>query len=262
MSANQPLSGLKIVVTRPREQAAGLAQRIAALGGEPLIFPLLEITSLSDSPDLRAQVARLADYDLAIFISPNAARHGLQAVLADGHLPPGLRIASVGPGSSKVLRELGVNEVLEPQGQFDSEALLALPELQAVQGWRVMIFRGESGRELLGDTLKERGAQVEYAACYQRSKPQQDASVLLGQRLDALTASSSEALGYLGEMLGATGLTQLQGLPLFVPHPKIAEAARHLGWRQVIATAGADDGLLAGLVTWATQRAQSPGSQS
>ncbi|HEY6093454.1 MAG TPA: uroporphyrinogen-III synthase [Gallionellaceae bacterium] len=262
MNSASPLSGLTILVTRPREQAAVLAQRIEALGGQPLIFPLLEITSLSDSPALRAQVAQLADYDLAIFISPNAARHGMQAILAAGPLPAGLRIASVGPGSSKVLRELGVSEVLEPHGQFDSEALLALPELQAVQGWRVQIFRGESGRELLGESLKARGAQVEYAACYQRSKPQQDACVLLQQRLDALTASSSEALGYLNEMLGPAGQARLAGLPLFVPHPKIAEAARKLGWHQVIATAGADDGLLAGLVTWATQRAQSSGSQS
>ena len=249
-----PLSGLTIVVTRPREQAAGLAQRIAALGGQPLIFSLLEITSLSDSPALRAQVARLAKFDLAIFISPNAALHGMPAILAAGPLAAGLRIASVGPGSSKALRELGVNEVLEPIGQFDSEALLALPELQAVQGWRVMIFHGESGRELLGDTLKARGAQVEYAACYRRSKPQQDVAALLQQRPHAITASSSEALGYLGEMLGAAGLAELQAVPLFVPHPRIAESARKLGWRNVVVTAGADDGLLAGLVTWAARQ--------
>ena len=251
---DRPLAGLRIVVTRPREQAAELARRIGQLGGESIVFPLLEITPLADQRPLQAVVAHLHDFNLAIFISPNAARYGMQAILAAGALPANLRVATVGPGSARVLHELGVTAVLAPQQRFDSEALLELSELQDVKGWRVAIFRGESGRELLGDTLKARGASVEYVACYQRSKPQQDVASLLAVTPDALTASSSEALGYLGEMLGEAGKAKFALLPLFVPHARIAESAKKLGWQQVIVTAGADDGLLSGLVTWASGR--------
>lgn len=257
LSAMKPaaaLAGLKIVVTRPREQALELARRIEQLGGKSILFPLLEITPLADQRPLRAAVARLHEFDLAIFISPNAARYGMEAILAAGKLPASLRLASVGPGSAKVLRELGVTAVLAPPQRFDSEALLELPELQAVKGWRVAIFRGESGRELLGDTLTAHGASVEYVACYQRSKPQQDVSTLLAVAPDAITASSSEALGYLGEMLGEAGKEWFASIPLFVPHARIAESAKKLGWHHVVATAGADDGLLSGLVTWASER--------
>ncbi len=254
MADPQPLAGLSIVVTRPREQAAELARRIEDLGGTSILFPLLEITPLADQRSLHAVVTRLHEFQLAIFISPNAARFGMQAILAAGKQPAPVRVASVGPGTSKVLHGLGVQDVLAPRDKFDSEALLALPELQLVQGWRVAIFRGESGRELLGDTLQARGAIVEYVACYQRGKPQQDAAPLLAQMPDAITASSSEALGYMAEMLGVAGMEKFVQLPLFVPHERIAQAATKLGWRNVIATAGADDGLLAGLVTWAEQQ--------
>ncbi len=102
------------------------------------------------------------------------------------------------------MRDLGIAQVIAPTERFDSEALLALPELQNVSGWRVAILRGDGGRELLGDTLKARGAQVEYVTCYQRSKPHLDIGALLAARPDAITVSSSEALGYLWQMLDRT----------------------------------------------------------
>jgi uroporphyrinogen-III synthase len=152
------------------------------------------------------------------------------------------------------LRELGITNVIAPTERFDSEGLLALPELQDVTGWRVMIFRGDGGRELLGDTLKARGATVEYATCYVRSKPNQDAGVLLAARPDAITVTSSEALGYLWNMLKDSDRDVLRDTPLFVPHARIAGLAREQGWLQVQVTASGDDGMLAALITWAGQR--------
>ncbi|MBI3902125.1 MAG: uroporphyrinogen-III synthase [Nitrosomonadales bacterium] len=246
-----PLAGLNIAVTRPREQAAQLAQRIAQAGGKAIVFPLLEIGPAADPQTLRALVSRLHEFDLAIFISPNAVRYGMAAIR---ELPAALKIASVGQGSARVLRELGVSGILAPQDRFDSEALLALPELQNVDGWRIAIFRGDGGRELLGDTLKARGASVEYAECYQRSKPQQDGAALLAAGPDAITVTSSEALGYLWDMFDEQGRAQLVAIPLFVQHERIAAAAQRQGWRVVTATAGGDDGLLEGLVAWAQNR--------
>lgn len=248
------LAGLNIVVTRPREQAAQLAQRIAQAGGQTILFPLLEISPVADPQPLRALAARLHEFNLAIFISPNAVRYGMEAIHAAGALPAGLKIATVGQGSAKALRDLGVPDVIAPQDKFDSEALLALPELQSVQGWRIVIFRGDGGRELLGDTLTARGATVEYAASYQRAQPQQDAGALLAADPHAITVTSSEALAYLWHMLDAAGRARLAGVPLFVPHARIASAAHQLGWREVVQTEGGDDGLLSGLVAWAKNR--------
>lgn len=246
----KPLAGLKVLVTRPRDQAVALAQRIEQAGGVPLLFPLLEIAPVEDPGALHRQVARLAQFDLAIFISPNAVNYGIAAIRAAGGMPPALRIATVGQGSAKALRELGVAGVIAPAERFDSEGLLALPELQQVAGWRVMIFRGDGGRELLGDTLKARGASVEYAACYRRSKPQWDAEALFSAAPDAITVTSSEALGYLWELAGNARNGRLRTVPVFVPHRRIAELAQQQGWEQIRVTDAGDDGLLSALIAW------------
>lgn len=248
--AELPLAGLKIAVTRPRDQAVQLAQRIEQAGGIPLLFPLLDIAPVQDQQALREQLSRLAQFDLTTFISPNAVQYGMAAIRAAGGLPRALRIATIGQGSAKALRELGIADVIAPAERFDSEGLLALPELQDVAGWRVLILRGDGGRELLGDTLKARGATVEYAACYRRSKLQQDVAALLEAAPDALTVTSSEALEHLWQMPGDAQRDSLCGIPLFVPHERIAGLARRQGWRQVLLTGAGDDGLLSALIAW------------
>ena len=250
--AESPLRCLKIAVTRPRDQAAPLVQRITQAGGIPLLFPLLDIEPVQDDAPLHEQLSRLTQFDLAIFISPNAVQHSIAAMRKSGlALPAQLRIATVGQGSAKTLRELGITNIIAPTERFDSEGLLALPELQDVAGQQVLIFRGDGGRELLGDTLKARGATVEYAISYRRSRPQHDIAELLSAAPDAITVTSSEALDYLRQMLENNGSAAWQGLALFAPHPRIAELARRQGWRQVVETASGDDGLLAGLIAWA-----------
>ena len=249
--AERPLSGLNIVVTRPREQAAGLVQRIEQLGGSPLLFPLLEIAAVNDDRTLREQLSRLKQTDLAIFISPNAVRYGMEAIRTSGDMPASLRIASVGQGSASALRELGIGHIIAPTERFDSESLLVLPELHNLAGKRVMIFRGDGGRALLGDTLKARGAQVEYVTCYLRSKPDVDVSALLKVLPHAIIVTSSEALSYLREMLDESQRRVAYGITLLVPHERIAEAARQLGWQQVIVTESGDDGMMSGLIAWA-----------
>jgi len=259
MIKTQPLSGLKIVVTRPRDQADHLAQRINQAGGQAILFPLLEIHPAADTAELNRQLAHLQAFTLAIFISPNAVRYGMDAILSlegAAKILSTLKIAAIGPGSVRALREYGVHEVIAPptnfdQATFDSETMLAQPELQAVAGWKVLIFRGDGGRALLGDTLKLRGATVEYATCYRRSKPPLDINILLAERPDAITVTSSEALGYLFEMLNEQTKKIILPMPLFAPHERIAQAARQLGWQSVTTTRGGDEGLLSGLVAWA-----------
>lgn len=248
------LAGLRIAVTRPRDQAGALAQAITEAGGQPILFPLLQIGPPADAQPLRDAATHLDRLQLLVFISPTAVHHGMPALLAQGPLPGTLKVAAVGQGSAAALRKLGVSAVLAPTDQFDSEHLLALTELNDVAGWRIAIFRGENGRELLGDTLKARGAQVEYIPCYRRLKPVRGADQLLAERPDMVTVTSSEALGYLWEMADEAARAHLITLPLFAPHERIAAAARALGWHEAYATAGGDAGLLAGLKDWATRR--------
>lgn len=249
--AESQLGGRTIVVTRPREQAAGLVRRIEQLGGKPILFPLLEIESVPDDQGLCEQVARLDQVDMAIFISPNAVRFGMAAIKASGRLPASLKIAAVGQSTAEALQEQGVPRVIVPSERFDSEGLLAQPELHDIAGKRVMIFRGDGGRELLGDKLKARGADVEYVTCYLRSKPGFDAGALRAALPDAIIVTSSEALRHLWEMLKEQDRAGLAEVSLVVPHERIAEAARQQGWRHVVATSPGDDGLISGLIAWA-----------
>jgi uroporphyrinogen-III synthase len=247
-----PLAGRRVLVTRPAQQAAALAQAIRAAGGEAFEFPALAIEAVP-SDELAAPLAQLAAADSAIFISPNAARFGLAAIRSRGSLPPAAAVFAVGPGTARALQEGGVSGVITPPGQ-DSEALLALPQLQAVAGKRVAIVRGVGGRPLLADTLAARGADVHYLECYRRVRPQADAAPLLARwqagGIDAVTVASAETLVNLAAMLGEAGASLLASTPLFAPHEKIAEAARRFGIARATATPGGDAGLVEGLVNW------------
>jgi len=123
-----------------------------------------------------------------------------------------------------------------------------------MSGKRVVIFRGEGGREMLGDTLSARGAQLEYAECYRRGKPNVDAAPLLQRwargEVQAVTVTSSESLHNLFDLLDKAGQQWLKQTPLFAPHARIAAAARSLGLEQVETTTAGDEGLLMGLIEW------------
>ncbi|MEQ1592372.1 MAG: uroporphyrinogen-III synthase [Thiobacillaceae bacterium] len=249
---NLPLAGRCILVTRPAQQSAELARSIRDAGGEALVFSALEIQPLT-SAALAASIDHLDEFDGAIFISPNAACHGVAAVRAQRHFPIRPEIYALGPGTARELASQGVPDAIYPDGQ-DSEALLALPQLRNMAGKAFVIFRGEGGRDLLADTLKARGARVEYAECYRRMRPTTDATPILQRwssgAIHAVTIASAETLHNLTVMLGETGAGYLRTTPVFAPHEKIATAARAAGIRQVIVTAGGDAGLLSGLMTW------------
>lgn len=247
-----PLAGHGILITRPAHQAGPLAARIHAAGGRPVIFPALEILDPADSQPLLDAIERLENYDLAIFISPNAVTRVMERMAGRRTWPAGLRVAAIGAGGVRELRRHGIHEVIAPQRSFDSEHLLKMPQLQAIRGQRVLILRGDGGRELLGDTLAARGARVDYIACYRRTRPQTDPALLLRawahDGVHAMVVTSSEGMRNLFVMLGKPGESLLRHTPLLVPHPRIAAVARELGCSKVIETAPGDDGLIAGLL--------------
>jgi uroporphyrinogen-III synthase len=245
------LAGRRIVVTRPAGQTESLAELIRAEGGEPVIFPVIEIQDVADVRPILDLVARLDAFDLAVFISANAVDKAMNLVQSCRSWPPHTRVATIGKGSEKALRRFGFTDVIAPSGRFDSEALLELPPLLDVIGKRIVIFRGDGGRELLGDTLKARGATVEYVECYRRVRPEADVAPLLRLwargEVDAITVTSSEGLHNLYDMVGKLGQQWLRRTPVFAPHERIAAAARALGVANVVETGPGDAGLVAGL---------------
>lgn len=246
------LAGRTVLVTRPAHQSAALVQAIEAAGGHAYTFPALTIEAVPMA-DLSASLAQLREADSVIFISPNAAQFGMAAIRSTGGLPAAAEVYAVGPGTARALHEHGVSEVVVPPGQ-DSEALLALPQLQHVGGKRVVIVRGVGGRALLAETLAARGAQVHFLECYRRLRPQADAAALRAcwqaGGIDAVTVASAETLHNLAALLGEAGVPLLRHTPLFAPHEKIADAARQFGVAHAVATAGGDAGLVAGLLNW------------
>ena len=250
------LSGKRILVTRPLAQAGRLMALIRAEGGEPVCFPLLEIGAFDDLRPLQRAAGQLRDYALVVFISPNAVAYGLPTLLGGGAWPDGVRAAAIGPGTVAALAGHGIGDVIVPVERFDSEALLQMPAFsgECVRGKRVLILRGDGGRELLADTLREREATVDCVSCYRRFAPT-DASPVRGLlrdgQLDALTVSSSEGLRNLWALLDDDDRGRLRHLPCFVPHQRIAEQAAELGLTAVVLTAAADDGLLDGLSRFA-----------
>ncbi len=246
-----PLSGRRIVVTRPAGQARHLVELIRQAGGESVLFPVIEIRDASELAPALATIERLDSYDLAVFVSANAVQKGMALVRARRDWPAGLAVATVGRGSERELKRQGFAAVIAPTERFDSEALLELPALQEVAGQSIVIFRGEGGREFLADALAERGAAVDYVECYRRVRPETDPAPLVELwargALDALCVTSSEGMENLVAMLDAGGRSQLAATPVFVPHERIADRARALGVRTAVATAGGDEGLIAGL---------------
>lgn len=246
-----PLAGCGIAITRPADQADVLAGLVRDNGGTPISFPLLAIAPLADYHAFDQVLDSLPDSDWAIFISSNAVQQAMPRVRARyPTLPAHLRFAAIGPATAQELDRYGMDQVLIPTARYDSESLLVLPEMQAMQGRRVMLFRGVGGRELLADTLRARGAEVNFAECYRRINPQPNAGELprLWQngQLQALVVTSSEALRNLLQLAGDADW--LRDTLLCVNHARIAESAAAHGLRTALAEAPGDEAMLACLI--------------
>ena len=247
------LGGRSIVVTRPERQAAELGSLIEHAGGRVLRFPVLEIEPVGGEA-LNNVISQLRSYDMAVFISRNAVEQGLSCVRQLGQWPAHLAVAAIGAGTRRALQAEGFGQVIAPEGQADSEALLERAELKSVGGKRIVVFRGIGGRELLAAVLRTRGALVDYAECYRRVRPESDPQPLMDAyssgALHAVTISSAEGLANLDSLLGERGRRVLRETPLFVPHDRVAQAGRALGIGRVVVAGAADEEMLAALVAY------------
>ena len=241
MNSN-PLDGKGVLVTRPAQQAESLCQLLTENGAIPIRFPTLVIQPAADPALAKTQLAQAEQADWLIFISANAVEQAL-ALLP---LPARPKLAAIGKATARALLNAGRKPDLVPASGNDSEALLALPELQRISSQRIVIVRGVGGRETLAETLRARGAMVEYAEVYRRTRPSADAAELIERwcqgQIHVATATSNETLQNLYDMLGPEGRTELLATPLIVVSPRAAQLARDLGFNKpAIVTAEASD---------------------
>lgn len=244
-----PLAGVSIAITRPIGQATKLTKLLEQAGAQIIVFPLIAITGLDDYQAFDTTIEQLAQSDWAIFISSNAVMNAMPRVNNYyARLPNQLQFAAIGPTTASALQQFGVSQVLTPAERFDSEALLALPAMQEMQGKQVMIFRGIGGREVLADNLSARGARVLFAESYQRINPQHSLQTLsnfsAAQQLDAIVVTSSEALRNLVSLAQAEQVGWLNHVILCVNHARIAEQAQALGCQAVVAESSGDEAML------------------
>jgi len=259
VAAPRPLKDAGIVITRPMHQGEALRARLETKGAEVLHFPTIEILSAARSAELGACLKRLDRYDYAIFISPNAVDYAAD-YLDFSTLPPKLKLAAIGPGTARALGAHGRKPDMLPRDGTNSEALLKLKALNAVSNKRILIVRGQGGRELLAETLEERGAQVDYAEVYRRAVPRLDHSELGSWfrqgRVDVIAVTSREALLNLDRMLSPALTPYLRSAQLLVSSARIIKLAGALGIRRrpVIAADAGDRALVHALVQWWTRQ--------
>jgi len=260
-----PLKALNVLLTRPALQAVKLRKRIEALGGGVLSLPLLEIDPILDKPSIervKTKIMGLDQYEAALFISTNAASLGMKWISQYWpQLPVGLEAYAVGPSTAEILQQFPWPVHFSSTG-VTSEHLLELPGLQGISGKRVALFRGQGGRELLAETLRERGARVDYIELYQRRVPIYDRVETLAQlrsnRINIVVTTSFQILDSFLQLLGlrvvnsSTGqesqdkpdtalLSLLQSLCLVVPSRRLQDVAIAAGFSRVIEASGADD---------------------
>lgn len=248
-----------VVITRPRAQAQALAHSVEALGRKAVLLPLLDIFPLDDQSALIATLAALPSFALAAFVSPNA----IDAAFAHiAQWPAGVGIAVVGEGSRAALARHGVTganaRIVSPAdpARSDSENLLQSMDLAALAGKKVLIVRGESGRELMAEGFRAAGAEVTTVAAYKRSVPVMtpalDATLraLLAQPNDWIITSSEALRGLMAlveQLEPEAAVAKMQQQHLIVPHARIAETANALGLTRLTLTGSGDERLLAAL---------------
>ncbi|MFP4892284.1 fused uroporphyrinogen-III synthase HemD/membrane protein HemX [Paraburkholderia sp. EG304] len=260
-----------VVITRPAGQSSELVERLEAAGIASLDFPLIDIAPVIDDAPLCAALASLERYALVVFVSPNAVDHAF----ARHHeiWPHALPVGVVGPGSVHALARHGVSapehRVISPAAgaddestSFDSEGLFAAIEAQfgaaGFEGKRVLIVRGDGGREWLSERLREAGAEVDTVAAYRRIVPEPSIGAwarvheLLAGAPHAWLLTSSEGVRNLQELahehLTAGEIEQLKHAPLVTPHPRIAQTARALGFDRITVSGAGDERIVRALV--------------
>ena len=255
MSHEQPRSKLNCLVTRPAHQSGPLNQLLTNAGFNPINFPTIAIVAASPTPFLRDLQENIKHYDLVLFVSRNAVDFSFK-FLDSSRLPASLQFGVIGKGSWLALKKQGIESQLIPANSYNSEGLLESPGLQQMIDRRVLIMRGQEGRNLLGDTLRERGARVDYCEVYRRQLPavsaQDYAKLVAGHDPDIVIFTSAEGIKNCFQLVSEEQARQLRELPWLLISDRMRETARDLGHNGeiIIADGASVQGIMLALRQW------------
>ncbi|HYH54121.1 MAG TPA: uroporphyrinogen-III C-methyltransferase [Solirubrobacterales bacterium] len=202
---NRPLHGRRVVVTRARAQASGLAATLRELGAEVVELPAIRIEPLIDNGEVQKAAGALGIYELICLTSPNGVRllfEAMEAAGVDARALAGVTVAAIGPGTARALADRGVLADVVPE-RFVAEGLIeALADME-VSGTRVLVARAAEARDVLPEALRERGAEVDVVALYEtvREQPGEE-EIEAAQSADYLTFTSSSTVTNLTDALG------------------------------------------------------------
>jgi uroporphyrinogen III methyltransferase / synthase len=245
----RPLYGRRVVVTRARAQASGLAATLRELGAEVVELPAIRIEPRIEADEVRRAVEQIGDYALICLTSPNGARllfEALGSAGGDARALAGVTVAAIGPGTARALSEHGIEVDVVPE-RFVAEALVEALAGVEVDGRRVLVARAAEARDVLPEALHERGAEVDVVALYETVREQPDPeAVEAAQTADYVTFSSSSTVRNLTEALGERFPP---GARIVSIGPVTSEAARAAGLEVHVEAERHDvDGLLAALL--------------
>ena len=249
---------MTILVTRPSPSGEQLVARLRTLGRVAYHSPLIEFAPGNDLPQLPAMLATLAPKDLVFVLSQHAVKYADRALHEQGqHWPDFVSYYAIGRTTGLLMHRANSLPIIYPQDGETSETLLTLSALQtsAISGQNALILRGNGGRELLADTLRERGVNVSYCECYRRSPLYYDGSEQSSswQRagINTLVVTSGEMLQQLYTLVpDYYRTTWLLGCTLVVVSERLATLARQLGWQSIRVAENADnDALIRALKT-------------
>jgi len=239
-------SGKKILVTRPNHQSENMCKLIEQQGWQAIRFPVIAIKARSLSRQELKRVQNIDLYQKVFFVSVNAVNFALQIINGKMERLQKVSCIAVGNASYKALTAYGMSNVLVPEQGFNSEEILAMPEMQDMRGQSCLIIRGEGGREILAASLRARGAKVDYLEVYKRVVPVSDnrlvSEYLQHKAIAAILIYSGDALKNLLQMLAKHDINNnLLNTPLVVISQRVECLAKKIGFKNIIIADEASD---------------------
>jgi len=231
-----PLTGKRILITRAHDQASEFATKLRNLGAEVIEFPTIEIAPPRSRKELDQAINGLKSYDWIIFTSANGVNFFWQR-LADKKkglsLPSSLKVAAIGPATTKKLKEKGIRVAYKPK-EFIAEGILKGFKKMDLKGKRILLARAKNARDILPKGLRKMGSEVDVVEAYRTVKPRGGSKrlgqILRGERIDAITFTSSSTVNHFVELLKAEDLTELlKGITIACIGPVTARTVKDWG---------------------------------
>lgn len=240
---------MSILVTRPSPFGELLVKQLTEQGMNAYHTPLITFGPGDELDKLAHYLTTMKNNDIVIAASQHAVNYAKNKLAQDNYAwPDNINYLAIGYKTASVLQEATSSQVGYPQGREISEELLKLPQLQQVAGKRILILRGNGGRDFLAEELKKRQADVIFCECYQRHMINYDANEICQRwqslNIDRLVITSGEMLQHLYNLVPVNYQQWLLSCRVIVVSERLAIMAKALGWTQCQIADNADNDAL------------------